>query len=47
MLYVALSLLQYETGHNASFDLALYARSLWGIAHGAPFPAASQGRGRR
>jgi uncharacterized membrane protein len=37
VLYVALSLLQYETGHNASFDLALYARSLWGIAHGVPF----------
>ena len=37
VLYVALSVLQYETGHNASFDLALYARSLWGIAHGVPF----------
>ena len=37
VLYVTLSVLQYETGHNASFDLALYARSLWGIAHGVPF----------
>lgn len=35
-LFLALSVLQYETGHSRSFDLALYARSLWGIAYGEP-----------
>jgi uncharacterized membrane protein len=34
--FLRLSLLQFETGHNLSFDLAMYARSLWGIAHGMP-----------
>ncbi len=31
-----MSLAQYETGHNRSFDLGLYARSLWGLANGYP-----------
>ncbi len=35
-LFVFLSVLQYETGHSRSFDLALYARSLWGLAHDSP-----------
>ena len=34
--FFALSVLQYETAHSRSFDLALYARSLWGIAYGEP-----------
>lgn len=35
-VFLTLSVLQFETGHDRSFDLALYARSLWGIAHGEP-----------
>lgn len=35
-LFLFLSVLQYETGHSRSFDLGLYARSLWGLAHGSP-----------
>ena len=35
-LFLGLSILQIETHHDSSIDLALHGRSLWGIIHGHP-----------